>query len=420
MDRVARQLLKLALRDRGFARQLVAGLRDRPEFRQFVDGRRFRNPDTGNKVLYDSLPDPEQRRVYLEWWRGRRRQDETAKRDPKKLQETRLKVEESNPWAVPLWEYYDRVQEGAGKKWHAEDDIPTQTVEDLEWMGPPGDKVKIGDKDFRGTEVSFYRSVEPLQYVKRNDDGDIERDPETGKATYLSEEEMRKEGLPLFETTVSAYVDDTPIGSVANEWGATLVQVAEEHQKKGIGKFLSKLWRKAYPFRTSGGFTEKGLSTFKRVHQDFVLEALEKGEYKRALEEGWMEPARFVEILQSAGLDPSGKPSGKPSIERPDNSGSPELRKIRKELADVSEIQRRMDWDDDHDYSEAEIEENRRKLKKILQEAMRLEDEERSQREDQAKSREKEMQELASRYWKAKQDGNTELASKIWDQMGDL
>ena len=399
---------------------LVAELKGRPEFREFVDGRRFRNPETDNKVLYDSLPEKEQRRVYLQWWRGRRQQEETAQRSPEELQERRLKVEEANPWAIPLWEYYDRVQAGAGKKWHSEDEISTQTVEDLEWMGPPGDKVKIGDKDFRGTEVSFYRSVEPLQYVKRNDEGNIERDPETGKATYLSEEEMRKEGLPLFETTVSAYVDDTPIGSVANEWGATLVQVAKEHQRKGIGKFLSKLWRKAYPFRTSGGFTDKGLSTFKRVHQDFVREALEKGEYKKALEEGWMEPERFIQILQSAGLDPSGKPSGEPSVERPDNSGTPKLRKLRKELADAGEIQRQMDWDDDHDYSDEEIEEHRKKFKKLLQEAMKLEDEERSQREDHSKSREKKMQDLASRYWKAKQDGNTELASKLWDQMGDL
>jgi GNAT superfamily N-acetyltransferase/uncharacterized protein YukE len=45
------------------------------EFLDLVKGQRFRNPDTGNDVVFDSLPDAEQRKVY-ERWSSSRRSDE--------------------------------------------------------------------------------------------------------------------------------------------------------------------------------------------------------------------------------------------------------------------------------------------------------------------------------------------------------
>lgn len=48
------------------------------EFMQEISGRRFRNPDTGNEVLYVSLPDPEQARIYEQWRRGRGKTEETS------------------------------------------------------------------------------------------------------------------------------------------------------------------------------------------------------------------------------------------------------------------------------------------------------------------------------------------------------
>lgn len=421
MRRVAAQLLRLAVEFPEFGRVLVAELKGRPEFRQEIEGKRFRNPDTGNKVLFDSLPEKEQRRIYLEWWRGRRKEQGDGK-GPKAVAERRERIERSNPWAVPLWEYYDRVQEGAGKKWHAPGEIKTQTVESLSWIGAPkDDDVKIGEREFGGKTYSFYRGTDRNKYVKRDENDDIVRDPETGNATYLNDEEMLEAGLPLFETTIHVYDGDTPVGSVANEWGATLVQVAEEHQKRGIGKFLSKLWRKAFPFKGSGGFSDQGLSTFKRVYQDFVREALEAGEYDKAMAEGWMTPQRLKEILDSAGLDLEGNERGKPQVQAPREDGSDdddEMTPEQQEVADrIGELMR--------EHRKARSRGDHEKADELHKEWMAASDEfgelvrkEKEQREKEQTDRDQRMSELASAYWKAKQRGDTEEAKRVWDQMG--
>lgn len=336
----------------------MAAIKGRPEFRNFVEGRRFRNPDTENDVLYDSLPEKEQRRIYLEWWRAQKRQVD-PKPDEKALAERRKEVEKTNPWAIPLWEYYDRVQEHAAKKYHAPGEIRTQTVESLSWMGPPGkDSVKIGERTFGDIKVDFYRSTVENQYTKVDEVGEIVRDPETGNALMFSEEEMLERGLPLFSPNVRAYVGDTPVGSVADEWGTTLVHVAEEYQRKGIGRFLGRLWRKSFPFKSSGGFSEQGLAMFKRVYQDFVREALESGVYEQAKQDGWMTQERFDEILESAGLDSEGRNVGDPVTKKPDPEG-----------------------------------------------------------EKQEKLRRRRMEELADAYWKAKMRGDREEAERLWAEM---
>lgn len=196
-----------------------------------------------------------------------------------------------------------------------------------------------------------------------------------------------------------------------------MVEVAEEHQKKGIGKFLSKLWRKAFPFKGSGGFSDQGLSTFKRVHQDFVREALESGEYDKAVKEGWMSPKRFMDILDSAGLDPEGNETGKPRIDKPDLSGSPELRKLRKELSESGALMREMNREEG-EYSDEAVEEHRKKHKALLNRALRMEEEERDQAQAQKEERDQRMSELASKYWAAKSRGDAEEAQRIWDEMG--
>lgn len=419
MGRVAAEILRLACGYPPFARVLVADLLTRPEFREIVEGKKFRNPDTGNQVLFSSLPQKEQHRIYLEWWRSRRR-EQTREKDPKKLEEVREKVERRNPWAVPLWEYYARVQEHAAKKWHSSDDLPSETVESLSWMGPPNEtSVKLGERDFDGTTVTFYRSTKRLQYAERDEEGNHVRDPETGKVLFLSEEEMLERGLPLFDTTVRAYVGDTPIGSVSDEWGATLLQIAEEYQRKGIGRFLSKLWRKAFPFKGSGGFSDQGLSTFKRVYQDFVRDALRSGQYDRGLREGWLSPQRFHEILDSAGIDPTGKTVGEPNVDQPSLASSDELRRVRAELGEMGTKMREMSRDDS-DATEEEKEAHLAKYQKLLQEARELERQEKAQAERTEKERQKKYEELASAYWRAKQRGDKGEADRLWAEMDKL
>ena len=64
--------------------------------------------------------------------------------------------------------------------------------------------------------------------------------------------------------------------------------------------------------------------------------------------------------------------------------------------------------------------EHRKKYKDLLDRARKLEEDEKSGREDQSKKRDDRMSELADAYWKAKQRGDKEEAGRLWDEMGKL
>jgi hypothetical protein len=51
------------------------------EFRQEVEGKRFRNPETGNQVLFVSLPKNEQARIFAEWRRHQRGEEPRKERE---------------------------------------------------------------------------------------------------------------------------------------------------------------------------------------------------------------------------------------------------------------------------------------------------------------------------------------------------
>lgn len=50
-----------------FVQEQLRRARYAPEFQRWTEGRKFRNPDTGNQVLFVSLPVPEQTRIYKQW-----------------------------------------------------------------------------------------------------------------------------------------------------------------------------------------------------------------------------------------------------------------------------------------------------------------------------------------------------------------
>lgn len=76
-----------------FANLIIASLLGTSEFQKWVRGRRFRNPATGNQVLFKSLPLKEQHALYQDWWRSHKRkhpesarsQIERARREGKKI-----------------------------------------------------------------------------------------------------------------------------------------------------------------------------------------------------------------------------------------------------------------------------------------------------------------------------------------------
>jgi hypothetical protein len=293
-----------------------------------VEGRDFLNPETKNRVLFDSLPEGEQRRIYLQWLRGKQ-QDRQPAKDPAKLEETRAKVEKHNPWAIPLWDYYDNVQKGSGRGYHPPGDLEEIEASDYD----SSNSVRIGEKDFDGTNVEFYQSLRKLQYTKKGPDGKPLRG-EDRQLVYLTDEETLEKGYPLYDPAITAVHDGKEIGYIGNSFGATEVYMAKGYTGRGIGKFLNYVWRKSHPFRGSGGFSDAGLALFKNTYQTFVREALANGDYARGLEEGWLSSTRLLEILRSAGVDPRGKKRGK-STHRPPPAPSAELRDKRKSVAET-------------------------------------------------------------------------------------
>lgn len=86
--------------------------RYRPEFIRALGNRKFRNPDTGNQVLFQSLPSQEQQKVYQQWAARNAPQE-----DPVKAKEIDTKVDKflehgripDNPVAVLQLMVLDKV-----------------------------------------------------------------------------------------------------------------------------------------------------------------------------------------------------------------------------------------------------------------------------------------------------------------------
>jgi hypothetical protein len=104
--------------------RVVAKQTELSEFRQEVESRKFRNPDTGNDVLFVSLPKQEQARIFAEWRRKQRGGDPKPERerglveiDREKARDTaRRMTEEIGKWKVraPDEPIGDRFLPGGG------------------------------------------------------------------------------------------------------------------------------------------------------------------------------------------------------------------------------------------------------------------------------------------------------------------
>jgi GNAT superfamily N-acetyltransferase len=82
----------------------------------------------------------------------------------------------------------------------------------------------------------------------------------------------------------------------SNEWGATLLRVAEEYQGRGLGRALAAFWYEFNPKSKSGGFTPSGRANAVATWQARVHEFLSLGWYSALVREGRMTQARVREI----------------------------------------------------------------------------------------------------------------------------
>lgn len=91
--------------------------------------------------------------------------------------------------------------------------------------------------------------------------------------------------------------DDMIVGVAQDEWGATLVMVADEYKGKGIGQVLQKIYTDMYPDKQSGGFTPSGLNNAVKVWEKEVKKFAAAGIYSNLVRKGEISKERVEKIL---------------------------------------------------------------------------------------------------------------------------
>jgi len=136
--------------------------------------------------------------------------------------------------------------------------------------------VKAGDKP---TIITFRQTGERNRYCKHNSEGNIERD-EAGLAVMMSEAEIERSGLPVFDTTIKAFDGPNAVGYACDEFGATGVYVERNYQRQGIGTELLRRFRSQFAYdRQLGQMTHAGeqlsRAYYPRCHADKAIIARE-------------------------------------------------------------------------------------------------------------------------------------------------
>lgn len=102
-------------------------------------------------------------------------------------------------------------------------------------------------------------------------------------------------------TTIAVFNEKLQIvASASNEWGATLIHVAEEYRGYGIGIVLGKIWYNYNPSFESGGYTASGKKNATKMWVKAVKDSLSKGLYSDYIRNGEMTMDEVMNIVQTA------------------------------------------------------------------------------------------------------------------------
>jgi hypothetical protein len=107
------------------------------------------------------------------------------------------------------------------------------------------------------------------------------REPEPGRGT----------GLAILDAA------GRTVARAENEWGATLILVADEYKGKRLGQVLGEIWYGYNPKFQSGGFTPAGQKSALRMWENRVRELIANGTYSDLLRAGTITAARIRDIL---------------------------------------------------------------------------------------------------------------------------
>lgn len=92
------------------------------------------------------------------------------------------------------------------------------------------------------------------------------------------------------------------VAEATDEWGATLLVVAQEYRGKNLGQLIGKFWYMFNPDWESGGFTKGGEENATKIWEDRVREFLANGWYSELVRQGTLTKQRVEEI--TSGLRP--------------------------------------------------------------------------------------------------------------------
>ncbi len=227
------------------------------------------------------------------------------------INEREVKVEpwnpkQINPALMTLAEYTKLCNEG--DKWHPSSAYDTD-VEGLNRYG----NVKSDYKPVRrfranGLDFELMLRTEHNQFAARNPNPDANGSYEpylrvNGQILYYTDEERDRLGLQPESYTIAIFHEDKRVATAQDEWGAMLVQVAEEYRAFGLGTILGKFARTLEPAKPSGGFTNAGFRNFVRVHREFVRDALASGLYTNLVRQGTLTMERVRVIVESAHIN---------------------------------------------------------------------------------------------------------------------
>lgn len=153
-----------------------------------------------------------------------------------------------------------------------------------------------------GLNFELRMKSESRQYCKRDTTGEYLRDDQNA-LVYYTNEEIEKLGWPSHEYSFAIFDDKGQrVAKAQDEWGCVLVATAREYRQFGFGDILGRVVYSVYPGKTTGGTTSAGFSALRRLHREFVADALRQGRYRGLIERGVVSYPKVKSILASAGL----------------------------------------------------------------------------------------------------------------------
>lgn len=132
--------------------------------------------------------------------------------------------------------------------------------------------------------------------------------------------ELRSEGPPKIDNHTDLAIlneEGMVVARGQDEWGATLIIVAEEYRGKKLGQIIGKYWYKFNPNSVSGGFTAAGKANAIKLWAKRVREISAWGWFSELYKQGRLTKERINEILAGLGErkvfkeEPAKKPTQK-------------------------------------------------------------------------------------------------------------